>query len=181
MTTKTTENKSRFYVAQSIRDAKEKIQEKIKTYNEKYMKEQLETGRGFIHEFKSDPVKTVDDLIGDSHNVIQKIKSARMEILQKKMDTTKKDVHRQLEKINKTTHTVCKGIEGDAKLIAEDLLDLGKKNLDKMSLKKKIEKKIFQGIDAIPEKLNIPSKKDIDDLRNSINRVNQKLDGLNKK
>jgi len=46
--TKTTQKESRFYIAKTINDAKEKIQGKVKTYNEKYVKKQVETGREFI-------------------------------------------------------------------------------------------------------------------------------------
>ena len=48
-------------------------------------------------------------------------------------------------------------------------------------MKKTIEKKISTTIDSIPEKLNIPSKAEIDNLLESINGVNQKVDALNKK
>jgi len=181
MTTKTTENKSRFYITKTINEAKGQIEKKIKTYNEKYIKEQLENGREFISELKADPIKTIDDLIDDSQGAMKKVRSARMKTLQKKVNTTKKDVRRQFEKINEKSRTVYKGIESDAKLIAEDLIALGKKNLDKFPMKKIIEKKISAGIDSIPAKLNIPSKAEIDNLLKSINGVNQKVDALNKR
>jgi len=181
MTTETTKIESRFYIAKTINAAKGQIEGKLKTYNEKYIKEQLENGREFITELKADPIKTIDDLIDDSQGVIKKVRSARMDTLQKKVATTKKDVRRQFEKINEKTRTVYKGIESDAKLIAEDLLTLGKKNLDKFPMKKTIEEKISAGIESIPAKLNIPSKAEIDNLLKSINGVNQKVDALNKK
>ena len=181
MTTETTKNESRFYLTKTINEAKGQIEKKIKTYNEKYIKEQLENGREFITELKSDPIKTIDDLIDDSQEAIKKVRSTRIKMLQKKVETTKKDVRRQFEKINKKTRTIYKGIESDAKLIAEDVITLGKKNLDKFPMKKTIEKKISTTIDSIPEKLNIPSKAEIDNLLESINGVNQKVDALNKK
>jgi len=181
MTTKTAENKSRFYITKTINEAKGQIEKKIKTYNEKYIKKQFENSREFITELKTDPIKTIDDLIDDSQDVIKRVRSARMETLQKKVDTTKKDVRRQFKKVDQKTRIVYKGIESDAKLIAEDLITLGKKNLDKLPMKKIIEKKISAGIDSIPAKLNIPSKAEIDNLLKSINGVNQKVDALNKK
>lgn len=177
--TKTSKKESRFYIAKTINEAKEKIENKVKTYNEN-VKKQVENGREFITELKADPVKRVDDLIDDSRDAIKKVRSDRMKTIQKKVDTTKKDVRKKIERINKETRAIYKGIGNDAKLIIEDILALGKKNLDKMPMKKRIEKKISHGIDAIPSKLNIPSKEEIDNLVAGIDGVNKKVDALNK-
>jgi len=179
-TTKTIKKESRFYIAKTINEAKEKIERKVKTYNEKYVKKQLESGREFITELKADPVKRIDDLIDDSRDAIKKVRSHRMETLQKKVDTTKKDVRKKIGKINQETRTVYKGIENDAKLILEDMVAVGKKNLDKIPMKKNIEKKISKGLDSIPVKLNLPSKDEIDNLVTGIDGVNKKVDALNK-
>jgi polyhydroxyalkanoate synthesis regulator phasin len=178
-TIKTAKKESRFYIAKTINEAKEKIETKVKTYNEN-VKKQVENGREFITELKADPVKRIDDLIDDSRDAIKKVKSERLGTLQKKMDATKKDVRKKIERVNKETRTVYKGIGNDAKLIIEDIVALGKKNLDKLPLKKTIGKKLSRGIDAIPSKLNIPSKEEIDNLVTGIDGVNKKVDALNK-
>ncbi len=178
--TKTSQKESRFYIGKTINQAKEKIEGKVKTYNEKYVKKQLETGRGFITELKADPIKRIDDLIDDSRDAIKRVRSERMETIQKKVDTTRKDVRKKMDRLTKETRTIYKGIGNDAKLIVEDIVALGKKNLDKMPMKKTIEKKISHGIDAIPSKLNIPSKEEIDNLVAGIDGVNKKVDALNK-
>jgi hypothetical protein len=179
-TTKISPKESRFYIAKTINEAKEKIETKVKTYNEKYVKKQVENGREFITELKADPIKRIDDLIDDSRDAIKKVRSERLGTLQKKMDATKKDVRKKIERVNKETRTVYKGIGNDAKLIIEDIVALGKKNLDKLPLKKTIGKKLSRGIDAIPSKLNIPSKEEIDNLVTGIDGVNKKVDALNK-
>jgi F0F1-type ATP synthase membrane subunit b/b' len=179
-TTKTSPKKSRFYIAKTLHEAKEKIEGKVKTYNEKYVKKQVENGREFITELKADPVKRIDDLIDDSRDAIKRVRSERMESLQKRVDTTKKDVRKKMNRVNKETRTIYKGIGNDAKLIVEDIVALGKKSLDKMPMKKTIEKKISHGIDTIPSKLNIPSKEEIDNLVKGIDGVSKKVDALNK-
>jgi polyhydroxyalkanoate synthesis regulator phasin len=178
--TKTSKKESKFYIAKTINEAKEKIEIKVKTYNEKYVRKQVENGREFITELKADPVKRIDDLIDDSRDAIKRVRVERMETLQKKVDTTKKDVRKKIERVNRETRTVYKGIGNDAKLIVEDILALGKKSLDKMPMKKRIGKKISHGIDAIPSRLNIPSKEEIDNLVTGIDGVNKKVDALNK-
>lgn len=178
--TETTKTESRFYIAKIINDAKGNIEKKIKIYNEKYVKKQFENGRGFITELKADPVKKIDDFIDDSRDAIKKVRSHRMETLEKKVDTTKKDVRKKIEKINQETRTIYKGIGNDAKLLIEDIVVLGKKNLEKLPMKKTIEKKISDGICSIPAKLNLPSKEEIDNLVTGIEDVDKKVNALNK-
>ena len=103
-----------------------------------------------------------------------------METIDKKMDVAKKDILQKIETINKETRTIYKGIGHDVKLIIEDVVTLGKEKLDKMPLKKNIEKKIFDGIDAIPAKFNLPSKEEIDSLITEIEDVDKKINALNK-
>lgn len=175
-----TKTESKFYVAKTVAEVKEKIEKKVKTYNEKFIKKQLETGREFLTELKADPVKRIDDLIDEGKEALKKAKTARMENIQKKVDTTKRDVRKKFKRINLETQKVYKGIENDAKLVVEDFIAMGKKNLDKLPMKKTIEKKISAGINAIPSKLNLPSKDEIENLVIGIDGVNKKVDALNK-
>jgi len=177
---KTAKKESKFYIVKTINETKEKIQTKAKTYNEKYVKKQFENGREFIIELKADPVKKFDDLIDDGKDALEKVKSHRMETFKTKVDTTKKDVRKKIERINQETRTIYKGIENDTKLIVEDIVEMGKKNFDRIPMKKTIEKKISNSIDSIPAKLNLPSKGEIDNLVAGIDGVNKKVDALNK-
>jgi hypothetical protein len=177
---KSTKKESKFYIAKTINGAREKIEGKVKTYNEKYVKKQLESGREFITELKADPAKRIDGLIDDSKDALKKARSQRMDTLQKKVETTKKDVQKKFNKINKETRTIYKGIENDAKMVLEDIVALGKKNIEKFPMKKNIEKKISAGFNAIPGKLNLPSKEEIDNLVSGIDGVNKKVDALSK-
>jgi polyhydroxyalkanoate synthesis regulator phasin len=177
---KTAKKESKFYIAKTINQARETLESKVKDYNERYVKKQLENGREFITELKADPVKRIDDLIDDGKDAVNRLKSDRVKTLQKKIDTTKKQVQQKMDRISEETRTIYRGIENDAKLIFEDIVALGKKNLDKIPMKKTIEKKISDGFDSIPAKLNIPSKKEIDNLVRGIDGVNKKVDALNK-
>jgi len=179
-TSKTTETRSKFYIVKTANEAKKKIESKLKTYNEKYVKQQLENGREFITELKSDPVKRIDDLIDDSKDALKKARTAQVKSLQKRVSTTKKDVRKKIKKMTRTSRGVYSGIENDAKLIVEDFIALGKKNMDKIPMKKTIEKKISDGIDAIPTKLNLPTKFEIDNLVTGLDGVNKKVAALNK-
>ncbi len=180
MATQKTKIESKFYVTKTIVEIKEKIEKKVKTYNEKFVKKQLETGREFFTELKADPVKRIDDLIDEGKNILKKAKAGHMEKINKKVDITKNDVRKKIEKINLETKKTYKGIGNDAKLIVEEFIAMGKNNLNKLPMKKTIEKKMFASIHAIPSKLNLPSKDEIENLVIGIDGLNQKVDALNK-
>ncbi|MBA3010473.1 MAG: hypothetical protein KKF12_10205 [Proteobacteria bacterium] len=180
MATQKTKTESKFYVAKTIAEMKDKIEKKVKTYNEKFVKKQIKAGREFFTELKADPVKRIDDLIDEGKDTLKKAKTVRMENIQKKVDTTKGHVRKKIDKINLETKKVYKGIGNDAKLIVDDFIAMGKKNLDKLPMKKTIEKKFSAGINAIPSKLNLPSKDEIENLVMGIDGVSKKVDALNK-
>ncbi|MEE4356925.1 MAG: hypothetical protein V2I97_10675 [Desulfococcaceae bacterium] len=175
----TAENKkSRFYIVNTVNDAKDKMEDRVKSYNEKYVKKNLAAAREFFTELKGDPVKTIDDLIYDSRETLRKVKSERVETVQKKVDTTKEEVRGKMEKANRTGKEIFKKIENDFKLLREDIIAMGKKNLDRIPMKKNLEKKISEGVDSIPSKLNLPSKSEIDNLIVGIDGVSKKVDAL---
>jgi len=180
MATQKTKTESKFYIAKTVVEMKEKIKKKVETYNEKFVKKQLENGREFLTELKADPVKRIDALIDEGKDTLKKAKAVRMGNIQKKVDKTKNDVRKKIEEINLETKKVYKGIGNDAKLIVEDFIAMGKKNLDKLPMKKTIEKKISASINAIPSKLNLPSKDEIENLVIGIDGVNKKVDALHK-
>lgn len=173
-------NESRFFIVKTVNGAKEKIDDQIKAYNKKYVKKTVENSREFIKEMKADPVERIDGLIDDGKKALGKVKSDGFKAIRKKMTTSKNDVRKKFKKINLETQRVYKGIENDAKMIVEDLFSFGKKNLDKIPMKMTIEKKISAGINVIPEKLNLPSKSEIDNLLKGIDGVTKKVDVLNK-
>ena len=184
MAAKTTRKKakteSKFYVVNTVADAREKIETKVKTVNEKYLKKQLESGKKFYTELKDSPKKRIDDLIGEGKDSLKKARQTRVDSIQEKVRTTKTDVKKKLDALSDRSQKIYNGLENDAKMIIEDVIEMGKKNLDKIPMKKTVEEKINAGIDAIPAKLNLPSKEEIDNLVAGIDGVSKKVDALNK-
>ncbi len=170
----------RFYVTKTINEAKDKIEDKVNEYNEKFVKKPVESSREFLSELKADPVKTIDDLIDDGREAIEKEKDVRVKAFRKNVDTKKQAVRKKMDKINVETKKVYYGINNDAKLLVKDFKEMGKKQLDRIPMKKTIEKKLSKGIDSIPSKLNLPSKDEIDNLVAGIDGVNKKGDAMNK-
>jgi hypothetical protein len=175
-----TRHESKYYIAKTVNGAKEKIEDKVTTYNDKYLKKKVENGRKFVTEFKTAPLKKIDGLLGDGKDALKKARSTRISAIQKKVDSTRQDVRTRVETINRQTRKVYRGIEGDAKLIVEDVVSLGKKKMGKLSVQKTIKDKISSGIDSIPRKLNLPSKSEIDRLLAGVDGANKKVDALSR-
>ena len=171
---------SRFYIVKTMADAREKIETKVRTVNEKYVKKQVESGRRFCSELKDSPVKRIDDLIGDGKDVLKKVRKNRMDAIQKKVDTTKKDARKKFDAVSEKSQEIYNGLENDAKLVVEDVIEMGRKNLDRIPMKKTVEEKIKSGIDAVPARLNIPSREEIDNLVAGIDGLSKKVDALNR-
>jgi len=71
-------------------------------------------------------------------------------------------------------------VEKDTRKIADGLVDNGKDFMDKIPLKKSIEEKINDGFEAVPARLNLPSKWEIQKLTSTMSALNKKVNALNK-
>ena len=171
---------SRFYIARTVLEIRETIKDKVDTYKEKYIKNQLKTGREFISEFKDDPMKRLNDSIDDGKEAMKKVKKGPFKAAGKIIDNVKTGTREKMEKAGQIRKEIYRGIEGDARLVVDDMVNMGKKTFDKLPIKKNIENKINSTIHSIPSRLNLPDKEEIKSLMNGINGMNKKVDELNK-
>ena len=171
---------SRFYIARTVLEIRETIKDKVDTCKEKYIKNQLKTGREFISEFKDDPMKRLNDSIDDGKEAMKKVKKGPFKAAGKIIDNVKTGTREKMEKAGQIRKEIYRGIERDAKLVVDDMVNMGKKTFDKLPIKKNIENKINSTINSIPSRLNLPDKEEIKSLMNGINGMNKKVDELNK-
>lgn len=174
------ETESRFYVVKTAKQARGKIENRLKGANEKYVKKQFKMGKDFMDELKADPIKKIDDLIDDGREAVKKTREKRVGAVKQTVKKTRTTVKKRLDTINTEGKKVYEGIESDARIIVEEALEMGKKNFDRIPFKKNLEEKISKGMSAIPSKLNLPSREEIDNLVSGIDGVNKKVDALNK-
>jgi polyhydroxyalkanoate synthesis regulator phasin len=140
-------------------------------------------GKDFLDELKADPIKKIDDLIDDGKDAVKKTREKRFGAVKQRVKETRTSMKKRFDTINTEKTKVVKGIENDAKLIVEEAIELGKKNIDRMPFKKNIEnieKTISKRMASLPSKLNLPSRDEIDNLVNGIDGVNKKVDSLTK-
>jgi polyhydroxyalkanoate synthesis regulator phasin len=60
------------------------------------------------------------------------------------------------------------------------LADSGKRFMDRVPLMQTIGDKIADGMEAVPARLNLPSKKDIDTLTSTMKTLNRKVAALSR-
>lgn len=200
---------SRFYVVRNIQEARDNLADRLDEYSEKLIKKPIENSKEFVEDLKKDPRKTIEALVDDGKDLIADVKKdARKKIdsivddgkaflkkakkdprktLTRLMDESKdffeelkEDTREKMDGLVDDYKTVLKGIEKDARIVKKDLLESGKKAIDKVPGKQKIEKKITSTIKSIPTQLNMASKKDIDSLVRGMKELNEKVDTLSK-
>ncbi|RPJ77870.1 MAG: hypothetical protein EHJ94_10315 [Deltaproteobacteria bacterium] len=91
----------------------------------------------------------------------------------------KTDTRKKVDSYFENGKELLQKVEKDARLIVEDLLETGKKSIDKIPGKKSIEINLEKRVKSIPSRLNLPSKKDIENLNQSMKALNRKVETLN--
>ncbi|MBF0228328.1 MAG: hypothetical protein HQK63_01845 [Desulfamplus sp.] len=114
----------------------------------------------FKEKIKNSPVKTMEEIVKDA-----------------KVDATKK-FEEYKEEYKKNSKVIFEKIEKDAENAKQDIIDASKKVLDKIELKKVLEEKLTRTVEKFPSMLNLPSKKEVEDLIKGIDSVNRKVDSL---
>jgi len=203
-TPKTRRNESRFYLVRTFRAAGVDMAEAVREYNDRYIHETVASGRAFIKDLGDNPRKTVDTLVDDSQAAYSDMrKKARKEInarlktgrkfyfqarkspgkVSKKVvqgtrtfiDDLETQTRERIESLVDSGRKALDGLEQDSRLMIDDLQKTGKNVMAKIPAKKTFEKKINNGLQAVPTYLNLPSRSDIQKLSRSMNALNQKV------
>jgi|GEM_PF-901083 len=186
---KKTEKKaeSRFYAVRSLNKTKENWISTVKDYNEKYITKPFETSKDFVVDMKNNPQKTFGEIFDNGKGFVEDIKKDPKKMWREMLDSSKDLADNYREDFLKIVDNFMDGgkdfyagLEKDAKKMADDLLDKGKKMTDQIPGKDTVEKGISRGLESIPDRLNLPSKKDMEKLSKTVRTLNTKLNTLSK-
>lgn len=179
--------KSQFYAVRSIRKATDNWMETAKDYNEKYVLKPFETGKDFVEDVRKDPRKVIEGLVDDGKGFVEDVRKDPRKVFNGLVDDGKeffegarKDVRKAIDKLVDSGKDFYKGVEKDTRKIVDGLVDNGKEFMDKIPLKKTIGEKINDGFEAVPARLNLPSKWEIQKLTSTMSALNKKVNALNK-
>ncbi|SLM30204.1 hypothetical protein MTBBW1_2130099 [Desulfamplus magnetovallimortis] len=192
----------RFETIKAIRETRESFKKKVDCYNDKYIKKTVDSGREFMKELQNDPLKKIDSIIEDSSKAVKtfksdsrkkydEVKTKSKEISGKFKESpfkyvgdvvkdAKADTEKKIEKYKENRKKFLEGVEKDVNIIRQDIMDAGKKVIDNLPMKKRVEKKISSTIEKFPSILNLPSKKEVEELISGLDSVSKKVDSLSK-
>jgi polyhydroxyalkanoate synthesis regulator phasin len=186
---KKTEKKaeSRFYAVRSLNKTKENWMATAKDYNEKYVTKPFESSKDFVVDMKNDPQKTFGEILDGGKGFVEDMKKDPKKVWSDLFDSSKdladgyrKDFLKIVDNIMDGGKDFYAGVEKDAQKMVDDLLDRGKKITEQIPGKNTFEKGISRSLESIPDRLNLPSKKDMEKLSKTVRTLNTKLNTLSK-
>ena len=166
---KKTEKKaeSRFHTIRSLHKTGENWIETVKGYNEKYITKPFENSKDFVVDMKNDPKKTFEDLFDDGKGFVQDLKKDPKKVWKDLADGSKnltgdvgKSFLKAVDSVRDSGKDFYAGLGKDAQNI--------------------LEKGLSKSLESIPDRLNLPSKKDMEKLSKTVRTLNAKLNTLSK-
>ncbi len=187
--TKKTEKKvkSRFHAVQSLHKTRENLMETVKGYNEQYVTKPFKSSKDFVVDMKNNPQKTFEGLYKNGKEFVQDARKDPKKVW-RNLTSEGKDLARDARKnFSKAVDNVLDGgkdfyagVGKDTQSILDDLFNRGKKLADRIPGKKTLEKGLSKSLKSIPDRLNLPSKKDMEKLSKTVQTLNGKLNTLSK-
>ena len=178
---------SNFHAVRSLHKTRENWIETVKDYNEKYITKPFETSKDFVVDMKNDPSKTFGDIFDNGKGLVEDVKKDPKKALTDLVDGSKdladgarEDFFKAVESVLDGGRDFYAGMEKDSRKMLDDLLDRGKKITDRIPGKESMEKGISKSLESIPDRLNLPSKKDMEKLSKTVRTLNTKLNTLSK-
>ena len=177
----------RFHTVRSLRKSKDNWIETAKEYNEKYITKPIEKSKDFVMGMQKDPAKTVGDIYHSGKGYVEGLrkdpKKAWNGLLEGGKDIaggTLEDFRKIVDNTMEGTKDFYAGVEKDTQEMLDDLLGRGKEITRKIPGKDTLEKEINRRLESVPDRLNLPSKKEMEKLSKTVRTLNTKLNALSK-
>lgn len=206
-TQKKTAAKTRFYLVKTVQETRERVTDKLEDYSQTYIERPIKTGKALVKDLKKAPRKTLSTWIDDGKETISDLnKETRASVSgmikdgkafltkagkkprqtlndvlddgKAKIEDLSEDTRSRMAELKADTRSVLEGIGKDARLVVDEVVSGSRQALDRIPGKQRIEKEVRSRIRTLPAQFNLPSKKDIDDLARRANRLNKKVEAL---
>ncbi len=179
--------KSQFHTIQSIQNSADKWMETMKESRKRYVTKPFETGKTFVEDLRNDPIRMVEGWYSDSRDFMAEMSKDPKKTLNGFLDDGKSFVEDLKKRFQATMddaaqsgNDLYKGVKTDSQKLFDDLVDSARKFKDRIPMMKKIEEGVGTTLQSIPDKLNLPSKKEMDELARAIDTLNQRMNALGK-
>ena len=179
--------KPRFHTVRSLQKTKDNWIETVKEYNEKYIIKPFEKSKDFVTGMQKDPAKTVGNIYHSGKDFVEDIrkdpKKAWNSLLESGKDLaggTREDFLKIVDNVMDGSKSFYAGVEKDTQKMVDDFLDRGKEITRRIPGKDVLEKEINRRLESVPDRLNLPSKKEMEKLSKTVRTLNTKLNALGK-
>ena len=179
--------KSQFHAVRAIKETRDNWMETAKDYNEKYVLKPFETGMDFVEDLQKDPLKTLEGLVDDGKDFIKDVRKDPSKVFNGFVEDGKDfveelrdDFRSGIEDFIDGSKNFYKGLQKDSNKAFEGLVDKGKNLTEKILMVNTIEEGISKGLKSVPDRLNLPNKKDVETLAKTVKTLNRKINALSK-
>ena len=179
--------KSQFHAVRAMKENRGNWIETTKDYNEKYVLKPFETGMDFVEDLQKNPVKTLEGLLDDGKDFIKdvtkdprKVFNGFVEDGKDFVEELRDDFRSAMDDFIDGGKGFYKGLQKDTRKAFEDIVDKGKNLTDKIPLVNTMEEGITKGLKSVPDRLNLPNKKDVETLAKTVKTLNRKINALSK-
>ena len=179
--------KNQLHSLKAVRKTSANWIETGKDYNEKYVLKPFETGKDFVEEMQKDPLKTIEGLIDDGKKLIKdvtkdprKVFDGFVEDGKDFVEELRDDFRSGMDDFIDGSKNFYKGLQKDIRQAFEGIVDKGKNLTDKIPMVNTIEEGITKGLKSVPDRLNLPNKKDVETLAKTVKALNRKINALSK-
>ena len=179
--------KAQLHSLKAIRKNTDTWIETGKGYNEKYVLKPFETGKDFVEDMQKDPRKTIEGLIDDGKDFVKdvtkdpgKVFNGFIEDGKGFVEELRDDFRSGIDDFIDGGKGFYKGLQKDTRRAFEGIIDNAKKLTDKIPMVNTIEEGITKGLKSVPDRLNLPNKKDVESLAKTVKTLNRKINALSK-
>ena len=179
--------KSQFHAVRAIKETRDNWMKTAKDYNEKYVLKPFETGMDFVEDLQKDPLKTLEGLVDDGKDFIKDVRKDPSKVFNGFVEDGKDfveelrdDFRSGIEDFIDGSKNFYKGLQKDSNKAFEGLVDKGKNLTEKILMVNTIEEGISKGLKSVPDRLNLPNKKDVETLAKTVKTLNRKINALSK-
>ncbi len=164
-------------ITETIQKVADNISEKIKEYNEKYLTKAIDKSKEALKEYNE---KYLAKAIEKSKDAIQQYND---KYVSKAIDKSKEYFEKPYQKaVDALEDALKKGrkLEKDAYKKIDKYVAQGRKFMAKVPMVETIEKKMTEGLNAIPGLINMPTKEEIKKLTAAMQTLNNNIESLKK-
>ncbi len=179
--------KNQLHALKAIRKTSANWIETAKDYNEKYVLKPFETGMDFVDDLQNDPLKTIEGIVDDGKDFAQDVRKDPRKVFNGFVEDAKDFVEELRDDFRSAMDDFIdggkgfyKGLQKDTRQAFEGIVDKGKNLTDKIPMVNTIEEGIAKGLKSVPDRLNLPNKKDVETLAKTVKTLNRKINALSK-